>query len=358
MRLKKGIAGLLAVSAIMAAGAMTSYAGQWQTDARGWVYQNDDGSYAINQWVYDKGVYYFMGTDGVMKANDWVNNNGRWFYLDESGAMVYGGARNINGVWYSFNPDGSMQTGWVQRDGKWYYYASSGAMQTGWVKVDDKWYFLGGSDGSMSTGWLDYNGNRYYLYSDGHMATGIQTVDGKKLMFMQDGRFVEDADSNQGQMTDTDVTRMNLFNSASDDLGWDEIESLAEKYYTNLYSTSNEILQVINGWRNTNRVPELKLSSSLTKSAFALAISNKSYEYYGADDEDTTGVVEYAQAATMFNANVRGLTMAKEEDLNKAVQSLYNKQQLQVLCQNTFTAAGIGFIRLDDGQYELVIMLY
>lgn len=354
MKLNKKAVLIAAASMMMAAGAFTSYAGQWQTDARGWVYQNDDGTYAVNQWVYDKGVYYFMGTDGVMKTNQWTSYNGRWYYLDESGAMVYGTVRNIGGKYYSFNPDGSMQTGWVQRDGKWYFYDASGALQTGWVFVNNNWYYMGGADGSMSTGWITLGNDRYYLFADGHMASGVQTVDGIKQFFMPDGRFVPDADTNNG-VTDTDVARMSLFNSAYEDMGWTEIEELADKYYSNLYSTSNEILTVINGWRDTNRVPQLKLSSSLSKSAFALAIANKAYNFYGADDKETTGVEEYAQAAYMFDANVKGLAMAKEKDLSKAVQSLYNKQQLQVICQNDFTAAGIGFIRLDDGNYILIM---
>jgi len=354
MQLKNKIAMLVATSAIIAVSSLTALAGQWQQDARGWVYQNDDGTYAINTWVHDKGVYYFTGTDGLMKVNQWTTYNGNWYFLDGSGAMVYNTQLEIGGKWYSFNPDGSMQRGWIQRDNKWYYYGVDGALCVGLQNIGGQWYYLGGADGSMTTGWVTIGNDKYYFFSDGHMASGVQQIDGVKQFFMPDGRFVPDADTNNG-ITNDDVTRMSLFNAAYEDMGWDDIESLADKYYTNLYATSNEILEVINGWRDTNKVPRLKLSSSLSKSAFALAISNKAYDFYGADSESTTGIVEYAQAADMFNTNIRGLTMAKESDVSKAVKSLYNKEQLQVICNKDFSAAGVGFIRLDDGNYILIL---
>lgn len=86
---RKTIVGI--VTAIMALSInMTAFAGQWQSDANGWWYQNDNGSYPVNTWQWIDGngdgtaeSYYFneqgyclMNTttpDGYM-----VNPSGAW----------------------------------------------------------------------------------------------------------------------------------------------------------------------------------------------------------------------------------------------------------------------------------------
>lgn len=68
--------------------SFTSYAGQWQKDATGWWYQNDDGSYPAGQWSEIDGKQYYFGEDGYMLANTttsdgyqvgadgaWIENN-------------------------------------------------------------------------------------------------------------------------------------------------------------------------------------------------------------------------------------------------------------------------------------------
>lgn len=47
----------------------TAYAGQWQQDSAGWWYQNDNGSYPVNQWQEIDGKQYYFGANGYMLAN-------------------------------------------------------------------------------------------------------------------------------------------------------------------------------------------------------------------------------------------------------------------------------------------------
>ena len=69
---------------------ITSYAGSWQNDGRGWWWQEDNGSYLANAWCWLDGnqdgvseCYYFDG-NGYMLANTvtpdgyQVNGNGAW----------------------------------------------------------------------------------------------------------------------------------------------------------------------------------------------------------------------------------------------------------------------------------------
>lgn len=356
-KLNKKMAMTCIAGCMLLGGTMTSYAGSWQQDARGWIYQNDDGTYATNQWVLHNGAYYYMNSAGVMQSNCWINWNGHWYWLDANGVMVHDCSLNINGKWYRFNSDGSMITGWHKQNYDWYYFDADGALATGWRQAGGQWYYLGGSDGSMTTGWLQLGNDWYYLYSDGHMATGVQTVDGKQQLFMADGRWVKDADTNDGQSTGDELTIDSLFNAAFEDMTWDEIETLTNKYYSNFYPTSVNAIAELNKWRASNRVGDLSLSSSLTKSAFALAIANKSYDFYGVDDSATTGVIEYKEAAEMFNANIDSLTMAKGSTLSEAIQKLYNKEQLEVITKPAYTSCGFGFIRLDDGEFIVVVQL-
>lgn len=351
------LAVLLTLTAGLALGsAMTSFAGEWQTDSRGWIYKKDNGTYAANEWVYHNNVYYFVNTAGVMLTNQWVNYNGNWYWVDENGAMLKDTVRMINNKWYRFRSDGSMVTGW-HNSGKWYLYAGSGELLTGWQYVNGQWYFLGGADGSMSTGWLDWNGNKYYLFSDGHMAMGVQTVDGKEQLFRTDGVWIQDADTNNGQPAETNETIESLFDAAYENMGWDDIENLAGKYYRNFYPTSSEAIATINGWRSSNKVQQLNLSSSLTKAAFALAITNKSFDYFGADCSSTSGVVEYQECADIYDAKLSTLVMSKGNTISEAIQSLYNKEQLGAITKPEYTGCGFGFVRLDSGEFVIVVML-
>jgi uncharacterized protein YkwD len=353
-RLSKKIAIPVIAGCLILGASLTSYAGQWKTDARGWTYQNDDGSFAANQWVLYNGSYYHMNSAGVMETNAWVNDNGSWYWLDGNGVMVKSCSKEINGKWYRFSDTGAMKRGWDYQDSKWYYFDNSGAMKTGWQYVNNNWYYLGGSDGSMTTGWLTLGDNKYYLFSDGHMATGIVTLEGKQQLFLSDGRWVQDADTNNGQSTDSNVTIDSLFNAAYEDMTWDDIESLAKKYYSNFYQTSVDAVDTFNQWRASNYMSNLTFSSSLTKSAFALAISNKSHGYEGVDNA-STGAYEYYTAANLFNVSVKNAIVNHGDSLSEAIKKLYNKSDLQILTSSSYSNIGFGFVRKDDGTYIIVV---
>lgn len=69
---------------------MTSFAGQWLSDANGWWWQNDDGSYPVNQWQWIDGNgdsvaenYYFNENgycllDTTTPDGNTVNGSGAW----------------------------------------------------------------------------------------------------------------------------------------------------------------------------------------------------------------------------------------------------------------------------------------
>lgn len=80
----------------------------WKKDAKGWWYQNADGTYPKNQWKkiggkwyhfdkngymqtgwYQEGnTYYYLKKDGSMAADEWVDNGK--YYVDSSGHWIKG----------------------------------------------------------------------------------------------------------------------------------------------------------------------------------------------------------------------------------------------------------------------------
>lgn len=66
MKKARLITATLFVTALM---SFSAYAGQWQQDSTGWWYQNDDGSYPVNQWQEIDGKQYYFGADGYMLSN-------------------------------------------------------------------------------------------------------------------------------------------------------------------------------------------------------------------------------------------------------------------------------------------------
>ena len=103
----KTMAALGMAAAMMAGGAMTSYAGAWQLDSVGWWYQTDDGGYLRDTfWTGEYGdTYYFTGK-GYM-VTGWKEIQTQWYYFSPSGAMLKDTI--IDGVYY-VNAEGV----WVQ----------------------------------------------------------------------------------------------------------------------------------------------------------------------------------------------------------------------------------------------------
>ena len=93
--MKKNIVKVLATTAMLSMlASTTAFAGQWKSDANGWWYQNDDGSYPKNTWQWIDG-----NKDGVSESY-YFNENG---YLltntTKDGCTVNGdGAWTVNGL--------------------------------------------------------------------------------------------------------------------------------------------------------------------------------------------------------------------------------------------------------------------
>ena len=65
-------------------GGITAFAGEWKTDAKGYWYAKDDGSYASSEWIADEGKWYYIGDDGYMVSNAWIGD----YYVGTDGAML------------------------------------------------------------------------------------------------------------------------------------------------------------------------------------------------------------------------------------------------------------------------------
>ena len=74
---------------------MTSYAGSWQRNERGWWWQEDNGSYPVNTWCWLDG-----NGDGVSEC----------YYFDNNGYML---ANTITPDGYQVNGDGAWVAGSV-----------------------------------------------------------------------------------------------------------------------------------------------------------------------------------------------------------------------------------------------------
>lgn len=85
---RKAIVGI--VTAIMALSMnMTAFAGQWQSDANGWWYQNDDGSYPTSTWHWIDG-----NGDGIAES----------YYFNEQGYCLM---NTTTPDGYTVNPAGA-----------------------------------------------------------------------------------------------------------------------------------------------------------------------------------------------------------------------------------------------------------
>lgn len=82
MRKTKIIVMALALSATM---SITALAGEWKQDNTGYWYQNDNGSYPVNQWQEIDGKQYYFGGDGYRLSNA-ITPDGK--LVDGNGALI------------------------------------------------------------------------------------------------------------------------------------------------------------------------------------------------------------------------------------------------------------------------------
>ena len=137
--------------------------------ANKWVdsvyYMKANGAMAVSEWV-DGGRYY-VDSNGKWVPNktkaSWKKDAKGWWYDNGDGTYPKSAWKSIDGSWYYFNNSGYMVTGWLNDGGKWYYLESSGKMATSkWI---DGTYYVK-SNGVMATNeWVD-NG-RYYVDANG-----------------------------------------------------------------------------------------------------------------------------------------------------------------------------------------------
>ena len=90
VKTRKVLLGLIIGTIASMATSIIALAGTWQSDTKGWWYQNDDGSYVANDWRWIDGnqdgiaeCYYFdsagwLLTSGITPDGYSVNENGAW----------------------------------------------------------------------------------------------------------------------------------------------------------------------------------------------------------------------------------------------------------------------------------------
>ena len=66
--MKKKLLTTLLTACLSISTVTTAFAGTWMQDAAGWWYQNDDGSYTINNWQWIDGSGDGMA-DGYYRKN-------------------------------------------------------------------------------------------------------------------------------------------------------------------------------------------------------------------------------------------------------------------------------------------------
>lgn len=78
---------------------------------------------------------------GVVGKN-WRQDAKGWWYDNGEGSYLSGGWYQLNEKWYYFNTSGYLQTGWITVDGVQYYTLSDGSRVTGWTEIDGGYYYF------------------------------------------------------------------------------------------------------------------------------------------------------------------------------------------------------------------------
>lgn len=85
---RKGLVTLSLVAVMSLSSVFSSFAA-WTMDGTNWVYQNEDGSYAVNEWKKSGKFWFYLGEDGHMVLNKWHrDDDGKWYYLSQDGNML------------------------------------------------------------------------------------------------------------------------------------------------------------------------------------------------------------------------------------------------------------------------------
>ena len=155
----------------------------WLKDGGKWYYLESNGKMASNKWV--NSVYYMKSNGAMAVSEwvdggryyvdlngKWVPNKTKatwkkdakgWWYDNGDGTYPKSAWKSIDGSWYYFNNSGYMVTGWLNDGGKWYYLESNGRM------ASSKWiggtYYVKANGVMAVSEWVD--GGRYYVDVNG-----------------------------------------------------------------------------------------------------------------------------------------------------------------------------------------------
>lgn len=85
--MKRLLALTLAISLILSS---SSFAAGWKQDDKGWWYENDDGSYKLNEWFNDPatGWRYHANTFGYIDTG-LTKINDQWYHFSDTGELYY-----------------------------------------------------------------------------------------------------------------------------------------------------------------------------------------------------------------------------------------------------------------------------
>ena len=245
--MKKNIVKVLATTAMLSMlASTTAFAGQWKSDANGWWYQNDDGSYPKNTWQWIDG-----NKDGVSES----------YYFNENGYLLTNTTK-----------DGCTVNG----DGAW---TVNGVVQTQGQKVAsntaqsyDAQYPLKG----RVENYLDsYDGNYVWYWTGPNMIRkGVVPAGMTGLSYVYQ-KAVED--KNATYLVGTSGNGINVLAKlaglpATASMGTAEVNNLANEVETFLNSFD---------WRNAS---DLEKATRICN-----RIHKASYDYDAANEADTTG---------------------------------------------------------------------
>lgn len=190
---KRNLVGIL-IGTMCLLQTMTSFAESgWQQNETGRWFENEDGSYPVNQWEQLEGNWYFANGKGYVETG-FFRDGGRLYWLGEDGVMAKDIAMTIEGSIYQIDSEGNCSklpaqyTGWLKYEKGWWYREQNGSYPINvWKQINGEFYHFNG-EGYMDTGWFSENGVNYWLGEDGAMAHDTTlVVNGLNMAFDSQG---------------------------------------------------------------------------------------------------------------------------------------------------------------------------
>lgn len=119
----------------------------WHQDAKGWWYENADGTYQVDKWFQDwDGSWYHFDASGYMQTGWFQDQKQDWYYFDTtSGKMKIGLFQDTNKKKYYFLESGKMATENLKE------YNEDGCVYSYYIQEDGEIYKM-----KSQTMWYDY----------------------------------------------------------------------------------------------------------------------------------------------------------------------------------------------------------